>query len=219
MPSTAHHDLKIVYTPLHGTGVILVPESLRKYGFTNVLTVKEQNIPDGNFPDRSVPEPGGTRGHENGDRAGRPSEQAGDRAGDRPRRRPHRDGAAGPRTDQYVLLNGNQTCAAAGLLHRQAGGASWDGSDGKEYIVKTIVTTGAGRPHRRIVRREALRLPDGLQVHRHGHAQPRSGRCSTSAAEKRASAFCAEDFVRDKDAVSACSLAAEAAAWAKSART
>lgn len=41
--------MKIVYTPLHGTGVILVPASLRKFGFRNIITVKEQNIPDGNF--------------------------------------------------------------------------------------------------------------------------------------------------------------------------
>ena len=53
----AHHDLKIVYTPIHGTGVILVPESLRKFGFTNVVTVKEQNIPDGNFPTVASPNP------------------------------------------------------------------------------------------------------------------------------------------------------------------
>ena len=52
-----YHDMKIVYTPLHGTGVILVPESLRKYGFTNILTVKEQNIPDGNFPTVESPNP------------------------------------------------------------------------------------------------------------------------------------------------------------------
>ena len=52
-----YHDMKIVYTPLHGTGVILVPESLRKYGFTNILTVKKQNIPDGNFPTVESPNP------------------------------------------------------------------------------------------------------------------------------------------------------------------
>lgn len=49
--------MKIVYTPLHGTGVILVPASLRKFGFRNIITVKEQNIPDGNFPTVVSPNP------------------------------------------------------------------------------------------------------------------------------------------------------------------
>ena len=52
-----HKDLKIVYTPIHGTGVKLVPQSLQNYGFTNIIHVPEQDIPDGNFPTVDSPNP------------------------------------------------------------------------------------------------------------------------------------------------------------------
>ena len=51
------HDLKIVYTPIHGTGITLVPEVLSRFGFTNVTVVEEQSTPDGNFPTVAYPNP------------------------------------------------------------------------------------------------------------------------------------------------------------------
>jgi phosphoglucomutase len=51
------HDLKIVYTPIHGTGIMLVPEVLKRFGFTNVTIVSEQATPDGNFPTVNYPNP------------------------------------------------------------------------------------------------------------------------------------------------------------------
>ncbi len=51
------HDLKIVFTPIHGTGITLVPETLKRFGFTNVTIVEEQAIPDGNFPTVVYPNP------------------------------------------------------------------------------------------------------------------------------------------------------------------
>lgn len=51
------HDLKIVYTPIHGSGIMLVPDALKQYGFTNVHVVEEQSNPDGNFPTVVYPNP------------------------------------------------------------------------------------------------------------------------------------------------------------------
>ena len=51
------HDLKIVYTPIHGTGIVLVPEVLKRFGFTNLNIVEEQSKPDGNFPTVIYPNP------------------------------------------------------------------------------------------------------------------------------------------------------------------
>ena len=133
----AYHDMKIVYTPLHGTGVILVPESLRKYGFTNILTVKEQaESPGRQFPDSRVPRSGGTLGHENGDRAGRErkaevvlpaTDPDADRIG-----MAFRD-----ENGQYVF----DRCDLSLLVYYIVKRWSRPRTPGEEYIVKTIVTT------------------------------------------------------------------------------
>ena len=207
-----YHDMKIVYTPLHGTGVILVPESLRKYGFTNILTVKEQNIPDGNFPTVESPNPEERSAMKMAIELAE-SEKAevvlatdpdADRIGM----------ALRDENGQYVLLNGNQTCSL--LVYyivkrwRELGRLR-----GKEYIVKTIVTTELVA---RIAESFGVRHFDCLTGFKYiatvmrNHEQTMQYICGG----EESFGFLAEDFVRDKDAVSACSLAAEAAAWAKS---
>ena len=208
----AHHDLKIVYTPIHGTGVILVPESLRKFGFTNVVTVKEQNIPDGNFPTVASPNPEERATMKMAiDLAARQQAEIvlatdpdADRIGMALR---DRDGS-------YILLNGNQTCALLvyyivrrwselGKLH------------GREYIVKTIVTTELVA---RIAESFGVKHFECLTGFKYIATVIRNleGKMQYVCGGEESFGFLAEDFVRDKDAVSACSLAAEAAAWAKS---
>ena len=208
----AHHDLKIVYTPIHGTGVILVPESLRKFGFTNVVTVKEQNIPDGNFSDRSVPEPGRTRDHENGDRPGRPA-TGGDRPGHRPRRRPHRDGPARPRRIVH-LAERQPDMRPARILYRKK--VERTGKTSRPGVHRqTIVTTELVA---RIAESFGVKHFECLTGFKYIATVIRNleGKMQYVCGGEESFGFLAEDFVRDKDAVSACSLAAEAAAWAKS---
>ena len=69
-----HADLKIVYTPIHGTGVKLIPESLRNYGFTNIIHVPEQDIPSGDFPTVESPNPENPFGYGHGYSKGQGSE-------------------------------------------------------------------------------------------------------------------------------------------------
>ena len=207
-----YHDMKIVYTPLHGTGVILVPESLRKYGFTNILTVKEQNIPDGNFPTVESPNPEERSAMKMAIELAE-SEKAevvlatdpdADRIGM----------ALRDENGQYVLLNGNQTCSLL-VYYIVKRWSELGRLRGKEYIVKTIVTTELVA---RIAASFGVRHFDCLTGFKYiatvmrNHEQTMQYICGG----EESFGFLAEDFVRDKDAVSACSLAAEAAAWAKS---
>ena len=207
-----YHDMKIVYTPLHGTGVILVPESLRKYGFTNILTVKKQNIPDGNFPTVEPPNPEERSAMKMAIELAE-SEKAevvlatdpdADRIGM----------ALRDENGQYVLLNGNQTCSLL-VYYIVKRWSELGRLRGKEYIVKTIVTTELVA---RIAESFGVRHFDCLTGFKYiatvmrNHEQTMQYICGG----EESFGFLAEDFVRDKDAVSACSLAAEAAAWAKS---
>ena len=207
-----YHDMKIVYTPLHGTGVILVPESLRKYGFTNILTVKEQNIPDGNFPTVESPNPEERSAMKMAIELAE-SEKAevvlatdpdADRIGM----------ALRDENGQYVLLNGNLTCSLL-VYYIVKRWSELGRLRGKEYIVKTIVTTELVA---RIAESFGVRHFDCLTGFKYiatvmrNHEQTMQYICGG----EESFGFLAEDFVRDKDAVSACSLAAEAAAWAKS---
>ena len=207
-----YHDMKSVYTPLHGTGVILVPESLRKYGFTNILTVKEQNIPDGNFPTVESPNPEERSAMKMAIELAE-SEKAevvlatdpdADRIGM----------ALRDENGQYVLLNGNQTCSLL-VYYIVKRWSELGRLRGKEYIVKTIVTTELVA---RIAESFGVRHFDCLTGFKYiatvmrNHEQTMQYICGG----EESFGFLAEDFVRDKDAVSACSLAAEAAAWAKS---
>lgn len=207
-----YHNMKIVYTPLHGTGVILVPESLRKYGFTNILTVKEQNIPDGNFPTVESPNPEERSAMKMAIELAE-SEKAevvlatdpdADRIGM----------ALRDENGQYVLLNGNQTCSLL-VYYIVKRWSELGRLRGKEYIVKTIVTTELVA---RIAESFGVRHFDCLTGFKYiatvmrNHEQTIQYICGG----EESFGFLAEDFVRDKDAVSACSLAAEAAAWAKS---
>ena len=206
-----HADLKIVYTPIHGTGVKLIPQSLRNYGFTNIINVPEQDITDGNFPTVDSPNP------ENAPAMAMAIAKAKEVQADLVM-------ASDPDADrigcvlrdskgEYVLINGNQIGMIL-LYYLMTRNAELGHLNGSEYIVKTIVTTETIKA---IADANKIKMFDcytGFKwiasVIRDNEETGRYlGGCEESYG------FLAETFVRDKDAVSAISLMAEAAAWAK----
>ena len=131
-------DLKIVYSPIHGTGITLTPQALKRFGFENVILVDEQTTPDGNFPTVVYPNP------EEKEALTLALKKAQDTDADLVLATdPDADrvGIAVKNTDnEFILLNGNQTGAM--LINYLL--SAWEEKGkltGKEYIVKTIVTT------------------------------------------------------------------------------
>ncbi len=206
------HDMKIVYTPLHGAGVRLVPESLRRFGFTNVTMVPAQSILDGDFPTVEYPNPEERptmkMAIDLAEEIGAELVLATDPDADRLAI------AVRDERDQFVLLNGNQTCAllASYLL---TGWAERGKITGREFVVKTIVTS---EMIAQVARRFGVACYDCLTGFKYiaKIIREREGSEQYIGGGEESFGFLAGDFVRDKDAVSACSLAAEAAAWAKS---
>lgn len=204
-------DLSIVYTPIHGTGMMLVPRALKQWGFENVHCVEEQMVKSGDFPTVISPNP------ENAEALSMAIELAkkinadivmatdpdADRVGM----------ACKDDKGEWVLVNGNQTALIFLyyiIKNRKAMGKMKD----TDFCVKTIVTTElikavADKNHIEMrdcytgfkwIARE-IRLSEGKQQYIGGGEESYG--------------FLAEDFVRDKDAVSACTLLAEICAWAK----
>ena len=206
------HDMKIVYTPLHGAGVHLVPESLRRYGFTNVTTVPEQSILDGDFPTVISPNPEERAtmkmAIDLAEEIGAELVLATDPDADRLAI------AVRDERDEFVLLNGNQTCAllASYLL---TGWAERGKITGKEFVVKTIVTSEMIPA---VAKNFGAACYDCLTGFKYiaKIIREKEGKEQYIGGGEESFGFLAGDFVRDKDGVSACSLAAEAAAWAKS---
>ncbi len=158
-------DMKIVYTPIHGCGHRLVPASLRRFGFTDIVTVKEQMVLDGNFPTVESPNPEERTTMKMAIDLGIKEKAEIVLATD-----PDSDriGIAVPDGEgNYVLLNGNQTCVL--LTYYICRRWSETGHiDGRQFIVKTIVTGGRSCPQ---FRRQKLRLPHGFQVYSRRYAQ------------------------------------------------
>ena len=204
-------DLKVVYTPLHGTGMMLIPQSLKLWGFENVHTVPEQMVPDGNFPTVVSPNP------ENGEALSMAldlakkidadivmaSDPDADRVGM----------ACKDDKGEWVLIDGNQTCMIFLyyiIMNRKAQGKM----AGNEFIVKTIVTTELIKA---IADKNNIKMYDCYTGFKWIARQIRldEGKLQYIGGGEESYGFLAEDFVRDKDAVSACSLLAEICAWAK----
>ena len=205
------HDLKIVYTPIHGTGVKLVPMALKKFGFTNVHTVPEQNINDGNFPTVVSPNPEEpsclamalAKSREVDADLLLATDPDADRVGI----------AVKDNHNQFILLNGNQTGA---LLFNYLL-TKWKEKGllkGKEYIVKTIVTTELIAD---IARKYNIKYYDVLTGFKYiaEIMRENEGKLTFICGAEESYGYLVEDFVRDKDAISACAILAEAAAWAK----
>ncbi len=206
------HDMKIVYTPLHGAGVRLVPESLRRFGFTNVTMVPAQSILDGDFPTVEYPNPEERAtmkmAIDLAEEIGAELVLATDPDADRIAI------AVRDERDEFVLLNGNQTCAllASYLL---TGWAERGKITGREFVVKTIVTSEMIPA---VAHRFGVACYDCLTGFKYiaKIIREKEGVEQYIGGGEESFGFLAGDFVRDKDGVSACSLAAEAAAWAKS---
>lgn len=207
----AHSDMKIVYTPVHGSGVVLVPAALHRYGFRRVITVKEQNITDGNFPTVASPNPEERSTMQMAiDLAIREKAElvlATDPDADR-------IGVALPDgKGEYILLNGNQTCVLLTyyLLRRWS---DLGKLQGREYIVKTIVTTELMA---RLAESFKTKYFDCLTGFKYIATiiREHEGVMQYIGGGEESFGYLAGDFVRDKDAVSACALFAEATAWAK----
>ena len=204
-------DLKIVYTPLHGTGMMLIPRSLKLWGFENVHCVEEQMVKSGDFPTVVSPNP------ENGEALSlalrdakaldadivMASDPDADRVGM----------ACKNDKGEWILVNGNQTCLIFLyyiIRNRQAMGLMKP----TDFIVKTIVTTEVIR---KVAEKQHIEMRDcytGFKWIAREIALS-EGKQQYIGGGEESYGFLAEDFVRDKDAVSACCLLAEICAWAK----
>ena len=208
----AHHDIKIVYTPLHGTGIKLIPTMLERLGFTNVNVVKEQAVPDGNFPTTPSPNPEEHAAMKMAVDLAKSMDAdivfASDPDADRV-------GVAVKRPDgEWMLLNGNQTMSV--IIYYLLKEWSEKGMvTGNEYIVKTIVTSELPAD---IAQRYGVKVYDVLTGFKWIGAKIREleGLETFIGGGEESYGYMIGDFVRDKDAVGACSMIAEIAAWAAS---
>lgn len=206
-----YHDLKLVYTPIHGTGVKLIPASLRNYGFTNIINVPEQDVPSGDFPTVESPNPEVPSAMAMAIAKAKEVEADLILASD-----PDADRIGCVLRDdngEYVLINGNQIVMIL-LNYIMTRNKELGRITGKEYIVKTIVTTETIKS---IADQNGFKMYDCYTGFKWIAAVIRNnegvGRYLGGGEESYG--FLAEDFCRDKDAVSAISLMAEALAWAK----
>lgn len=204
-------DLKIVYTPIHGTGMKLIPRSLSLWGFENVYTVPEQMVESGDFPTVVSPNPENaealTMALNLAKKIDADIVMASDPDADRV-------GMACKNSEgEWVLIDGNQTCMIFLyyiIKNRYAQGKM----QGNEFIVKTIVTTELIKE---IAEKNHIMMYDCYTGFKWIARQIRlnEGKMQYIGGGEESYGFLAEDFVRDKDAVSACSLLAEICAWAK----
>lgn len=202
--------LKIVYTPLHGTGIKLIPQALKAYGFDNVSIVEPQAVADGNFPTCVSPNPEEPAALELGlQQAQRENADillATDPDADREAL------AVKKKNGEWILLNGNQTASLFTyyLLKRW----SEEGRlNGNQYIIKTIVTTELVR---KIAESFNVECYDTLTGFKHIAAKIKSmeGKKEYIGGGEESFGYLIGDFVRDKDSVSGCCILAEMAAYA-----
>lgn len=205
------HDLKIVFTPLHGTSGQVLPRCLKEAGFDNVHPVKEQMVVSGDFPTVESPNP------ENASALKMAIDQAkaidaeivmatdpdGDRIGT----------AAKDKEGNWVLINGNQTCllyAYYAIEKRREAGELKD----NQYLVKTIVTTDLIKT---IAERNNIELYDTYTGFKWiaDVIRKNEGKKEYLGGGEESYGYLWSDFVRDKCSVSACTIFAEIAAWAK----
>ena len=206
-----HADLKIVYTPIHGTGLMLVPRTLERFGFRNIIRIPEQDIIDGNFPTVKSPNP-----EENSTLEMAIAKAKAENADIVLATDPDADrvGVAVKTADgSFELLNGNQTASLLFfyVLNR------WKENGllkGKEYIVKTIVTTDLLSEIAQSFGVEVYNVLTGFKYIADIIGK-NEGKKRFIVGGEESYGYLAGEFVRDKDAVIACALIAETAAWAK----
>ena len=205
-----HKDIKIIYTPIHGTGVKLIPAALRAFGFTNIINVPEQDVISGEFPTVVSPNPEERAAMKMAmEKAAKidadlvlASDPDADRIGV----------AVKNDKGEYIIINGNQT-ALLFIYYiitkmKEAGAMK-----GNEYVVKTIVTTELIA---KIAQKNNIEFFDVYTGFKFIAEIIREleGKKKYIGGGEESFGFMPADFVRDKDAVSSCALMAEIAAWA-----
>lgn len=207
-----HHDIKIVYTPIHGTGVKLVPMALRAFGFTNIINVPEQDIVDGNFPTVVSPNPEEPEAMKIAIDKARlvdaevvmATDPDGDRLGV----------ATKNLKGEFVIINGNQTALL--FIYYIITKMKENGAlKGNEFIVKTIVSTELIAE---IARRNNIEFYDVYTGFKFiaEVIRENEGLKKYIGGGEESFGFLPADFVRDKDAVSSIAMMAEIVVWAKS---
>jgi phosphoglucomutase len=205
-----HKDMKIVYTPIHGTGSMLIFDSLKRWGFENVIHVPEQDIQSGDFPTVASPNPenpeamamGIAKAKETGASVVLASDPDADRIGLVVR----------DKEGNYQLVNGNQIVMIF-LYYLITRNVELGKITGKEYCVKTIVTT---ETIKRIAEANNIKCYDCFTGFKWiaNVMRENEGVARYLGGGEESYGFLAQDFVRDKDSVSAISLMCEIAAWA-----
>lgn len=207
-----YHDLKIIYTPIHGTGVRMVPAALRAFGFTNIFNIPEQDVVSGNFPTVVSPNPEEpaamemaiARANEINADLVLATDPDGDRLGV----------AVKNNHGTYVILNGNQT-ALIFIYYIITRMNENESLKGNEFVVKTIVSTELISE---IARKNGVEIYDVYTGFKYiaEVIRDNEGKGKYIGGGEESFGFMPADYVRDKDAVSSCALMAEITAWAKS---
>jgi len=205
-------DLGIVYTPIHGTGGQLIPPALKLFGFSNIISVPEQDVVDGNFPTVKSPNPEEpdalkmaiSKAVETGAELVMASDPDADRLGI----------AVRSKKGEFVLLNGNQTGAIL-IYYILSQYKARNKYKGNEYIIKTIVTSDLFERIAEGYNVEYFNVLTGFKFFAE-LIRNLKGKKKYIGGGEESYGFLPGDYVRDKDAVGSCALMAEAAAWAKS---
>jgi phosphoglucomutase len=205
------HDLKIVYTPIHGTGVKLVPMALAKMGFTNIIHIPEQDVVSGDFPTVISPNPEEPaalalalkKAKEVDADLVMATDPDADRLGI----------AVKNDKGEFILVNGNQTVLIF-LYYIITKRKELGLLTGNEYVVKTIVTSELVAE---IATKNGVEYYDCYTGFKYiaDVIRENEGKKTYIGGGEESFGFLPADFVRDKDAVSSCALMAEIAAWAK----
>lgn len=207
----AQHDLKIVYTPIHGTGITLVPEVLQRFGFTNVHVVEEQSKPDGNFPTVVYPNPEESEAMSIGLKKAAAmnadillgTDPDSDRVGI----------AVKDHTGKWILLNGNQTAVL--LFNYIVEGRKRKGlTQPTDYICKTIVTSDLIDVFAASNEIRCYNTLTGFKwiadlIHQ------KEGKETFICGGEESYGYMIGDNVRDKDAIASVAMICEMAAYAK----
>jgi phosphoglucomutase len=206
-----YNNVPIVYTPIHGTGVMLVPPALKMFGFSNIISVPEQNTPDGNFPTVKSPnpeEPGALKMAM--DKAASSEAElvmATDPDADRLGLAVKDEGG------KFILLNGNQTGALL-VWYILSQYKTRERFKGNEFIVKTIVTTDLIDRIAESYGVECFNVLTGFKFFAELIRKYEGSKKYIGGGEE-SYGFLPGDYARDKDAVASCALVAEATAWAR----
>jgi len=205
-------DIGIVFTPIHGTGITLVPPALKMFGFKNIISVPEQDLIDGNFPTVKSPNPEEPdalklaidKAIEFGADLVMATDPDADRLGI----------AVKDKKGEFILLNGNQTGVIL-IYYILSQFKERNKYKGNEYIIKTIVTSDLIEKIAEYYKVEYFNVLTGFKFFA-DLIRKNEGSKKYIGGGEESYGFLPGEYVRDKDAVASCALVAEACAWSKS---